>query len=401
MKTKEKVGISLIVLVITIIVIIILAGSVILSLSTNNPIGQAKEATFKTNVGEYNSELALAISKEYLLLPSFDQSTFDKDVWDGNGNGAGTIKEYITSITVADAKKFVIKDSKLVYVGSDQTEKNWLTQLGVENGIAPPSAIAINVIATANSTINGLVATYSNPIIPKGFKAINDTTIWPAGWNEGLVIQDTVGNQFVWIPVDGINVPYTKWAPSGDNISYAGDDTIPASVTSEISQINTYGGFYIARYEAGNASGTLISKTGSTVWNNINYTNAKSKSELMYNTSEVKSGLVTGTQYDAIMKWIDNLGDGALGWGMTWGNYFDGFTATGTLKSTGCVKKKNIYDLAGNVCEWTNETNILKRIQRGGSYNYTGIGTPVNTRVSELITVTANDLGFRISLYVL
>jgi len=58
---KINKGISLIVLVITIIVIIILAGSVILSLSTNNPIDKSKEATFKTNVVEYNSELALVL----------------------------------------------------------------------------------------------------------------------------------------------------------------------------------------------------------------------------------------------------------------------------------------------------------------------------------------------------
>lgn len=46
----KKKGISLIVLVITIIVIIILAGTVILSLSSNNPITQAEEASFKNTV---------------------------------------------------------------------------------------------------------------------------------------------------------------------------------------------------------------------------------------------------------------------------------------------------------------------------------------------------------------
>ena len=43
----EKKGISLIVLIITIIVIIILAAAVILTITKNNPVSSAKEATFK------------------------------------------------------------------------------------------------------------------------------------------------------------------------------------------------------------------------------------------------------------------------------------------------------------------------------------------------------------------
>ncbi|MDD2377022.1 MAG: hypothetical protein PHD15_03960, partial [Clostridia bacterium] len=102
---KNKKGISLIVLVITIIVIIILAGAVILSLANNNPIESSNEATFKTNVAEYNSELAMAISNKYLQNSSFDSATFDAGVWDGTGTGDGTIKQYITSMSEVDAAK--------------------------------------------------------------------------------------------------------------------------------------------------------------------------------------------------------------------------------------------------------------------------------------------------------
>ncbi|MDD2376840.1 MAG: hypothetical protein PHO88_05160, partial [Clostridia bacterium] len=108
---KNKKGISLIVLVITIIVIIILAGAVILSLANNNPIESANEATFKTNVAEYNSELAIAIANEYLQNSSFDSATFDAGVWDGTGDGTGTIKEYITSMSEVDAAKYEIQSS--------------------------------------------------------------------------------------------------------------------------------------------------------------------------------------------------------------------------------------------------------------------------------------------------
>jgi len=54
-----KKGISLIVLVITIIVIIILAGAVILSLSTNNPIASANKATAMSDIANFKSAVAL------------------------------------------------------------------------------------------------------------------------------------------------------------------------------------------------------------------------------------------------------------------------------------------------------------------------------------------------------
>lgn len=63
-------------------------------------------------------------------------------------------------------------------------------------------------------TIDGGVASATNPMIPAGFKPINTEK---AKWkdengnivvaenvNNGMVIADEEGNQYVWIPVDGI-----------------------------------------------------------------------------------------------------------------------------------------------------------------------------------------------------
>jgi len=435
MKTKEKVGISLIVLVITIIVIIILAGAVILSLATNNPIAQAREASFKTNVGEYKSELVLAISKEYLLYPSFEQSTFDKSVWDGNGNGAGTIKEYITSITVADAKKFEIRDSKLLYVGSDETEKNWLTQIGVENGTATPTGLGVDVIATANTTINGQAASYNNPIIPKGFKAINDGTVWPTDWDEGLVIEDANGNQFVWVPVNGTTVTYAKWCTLGiayNDVSIS-DDTLP--VEFNVANITTtYKGFYIARYESmfdyngGSirvASKKSLNKTyidwsltrnatyNGYLWNNINYADSKTYAQNMdtsygYDLAKVGTNLINGAQRDTAMKWIQNSTKSVID-SRAWGNYFDSISpanvGNGVLQISGYSenwKAKNIYDLAGNAWEWTNEIYSYfssHRILRGGSFYSSNC--PASYRLSSNDTSSYHDFSFRVALYIL
>lgn len=122
---KRNRGISLISLIVTIIIIVILSGATIMSLIDNNVIGQAKEAAFKTNVDQYNDELLLSISDKYLNESPFDPASFDMPTWNGEGTGTGTIKEYITSITKDDGENFEIRDSKLVYVGESDEERNW------------------------------------------------------------------------------------------------------------------------------------------------------------------------------------------------------------------------------------------------------------------------------------
>jgi len=61
----KKNGISLIVLIVTIIVIIILAAVVILTLSKNNPIESAKEATFKENLRAVQYQVEMYIASRY------------------------------------------------------------------------------------------------------------------------------------------------------------------------------------------------------------------------------------------------------------------------------------------------------------------------------------------------
>ena len=55
-KLTQKRGISLIVSVVTIIVIIILAAVVILTVSKNNPVESAREATFKEDLRSFRDD---------------------------------------------------------------------------------------------------------------------------------------------------------------------------------------------------------------------------------------------------------------------------------------------------------------------------------------------------------
>ena len=122
---KRKKGISLIVLIVTIIVIIILAAVVILTITKNNPVDSAKEATFKEDVKAFQDDLALTVAKEYTDKQGqrdqkISTSDFDK------------IKNYIPSFTEKYKDKFIIQDDQLVGTDSlSEKEKTWANDLNI------------------------------------------------------------------------------------------------------------------------------------------------------------------------------------------------------------------------------------------------------------------------------
>lgn len=63
---------------------------------------------------------------------------------------------------------------------------------------------------------------------------------------------------------------------------------------------------------------------------------------------------------------------------------------------------KNIYDVAGNVYEWTNEAySEYRRVIRGGGFNYDGDSSPASCRSNGYpVHSGGSDLGFRPALYI-
>ena len=129
-RLKRK-GISLIVLIITIIVVIILAAVVILTISKNNPIKSAKEAKFKEDVRNFQSDLAFTISKQY--IESQGNRDFKITIW-SIPTTFEEIKKYIPNYIQKYDKKFGIEDDEIVYFESEVTddEKKWLDDLGMK-----------------------------------------------------------------------------------------------------------------------------------------------------------------------------------------------------------------------------------------------------------------------------
>lgn len=289
------------------------------------------------------------------------------------------------------------------------------------------------------STIN---STYDNPIIPQGFMTVETSTAsWqlendvPKGWNKGLVIEDDIGNQFVWVPANKI------------------EKDIYSVESKDIEQINKYGGFYIARYEAGipeeyietindnelrtttnNNEGIPTSKKDQIPWNYINTENAKKNAMKMYNNKYIQSDIITVRQWNIVMQWLSDGGYNTKD-SFEWGNYSDAsFQFTGyysidsksykygenitksedMILSTGSTERNmsnNIYDLAGNLAEYTQDIDNEIRNIRGGYYTKRSLYNnnekylnedqySSNSASSGLYRDKSNDKqGFRVVLY--
>ena len=239
-----------------------------------------------------------------------------------------------------------------------------------------------------------------------------------------------MGNQFVWIPVsseadltrtnfDTNGQPTTDAPASGVSVAncsepYAkGYSTEASEYTTMKAQVLKYGGFYIGRYEAGVNSITLrpdvtteqtvVCKKGVAPYNYVPWGKAMNDaSEIsgesgavylaknfasQHNYTSVTSTLTYGCEWDAMCRYI---GDSQR---------------TTPKKSapelTGSVStdvSKNIYDLAGNCCEWTMEADPTNfRVGRGGDYS---AAYRVSTRSS--VGLTSNYAGgsFRFTLYI-
>jgi len=63
--------------------------------------------------------------------------------------------------------KLKVQEAQLAYTGEDLDVINWANQQGIYPGLK------VNIIAEDNMTVNGLSTSYNNPIVPKGFKALN------------------------------------------------------------------------------------------------------------------------------------------------------------------------------------------------------------------------------------
>ena len=435
--SKRKNGISLIVLVITIIIMIIIAAAIILSLSSSGIIGQARNATSDSDLA--NAKQVVAVAKgEYELGEVEGYSNF-------KAYAEAKLEEAGYKVGAGKNSYIVTKDGKVVGSGTNNT-----MYIGSDGKYAViPEGFIASKITTEDTVTEGLV-------IYEGTAEVTDAD----SDSNGIIDAQETRNQFVWIPVDNIVEFKTEDGYELGELQtfVSGGKAIePCTFLSTLSAINDttgefaeydamkksvakYGGFYIARYEAGTtvqreykANGTtdvLIQKNkhlyeyvawgpsmteteGDCIgtYNGAGGADALNQgkgavqlSRELYNLDSVKSTLTYGVQWDAALRFISSNPEhvGYFQDAEEKGNYTQGALPTG---SSEVYAVNNIYDMAGNAWEWTMEAYkdgvSTSRILRGAEY-YSDSTIPASNRCDwgRDDSLTAETIGFRPSLYI-
>ena len=388
----------MIALVVTIIVLLILAGIALnLTIGQNGIFTRAQKSVNTWRNAETNEQLAMGELEDWM-----DGYLNGNGGNQGGGTGGG---DYNTGTTVEEARN---------------QNKPFENDTTITDSCTPANSIRV----------------------PEGFKIAEDsaTTV-----EDGIVIEDKDRNQFVWIPAKTgtgatINlsaggtakVIYERTDFGKQSGSYSNySETIPSD---EETSVNAWGGYYIGRFEAGdkesteaktmraegaNQENTITIKKDQVPYNYITQANARTKAEGMdeaqqYATATTK--LVSSYAWDTAISFIQ-IKNSDYGTNSPEGNYYnsDSFTYTdiagdkqtkdrnsSTLIPTGqTTAVSNIYDMGGNLYEYTTESysdEDFPYVSRGGYYGNSYDSIPAGYRAYSNGNADGYN-GFRVTLY--
>ena len=263
--------------------------------------------------------------------------------------------------------------------------------------------------------------------IPEGFRISTDSASTVQG---GVVIEDKDGNQFVWVPVATLADYKRTWYTGYDSFS-SYSEALPED---EKTSVERYKGFYIGRYEAGDKESTGTTKatfrtsssdTSNSVtikadqvpYNYVTRTQAVSLAEGFATKQgyKAKTKLVSSYAWDTTIAFLQKV-NSDYGSSSEEGNYNDktfsytditGASQTKASNSQVLVPTGqttpvcNIYDMGGNVLEWTTESCSSTKYPyalRGGHCASGFANSPAGLRYASP-DAAYNGLGFRLTLF--
>ena len=364
---KNNKGITLVALVVTIVVLLILAGvSINLVLGNNGIIAKAQDAETKSAEASQND------LKGMNGLVSEMEGALAGNGSTGSGSGNGN---------TGSGNNFVTKNTEVTYPDG----KVW---------------------------------------IPEGFKIAKGSASTVQG---GVVIEDKDGNQFVWVPVATLADYKRTWYTEYDSFS-SYSEALPED---EKTSVERYKGFYIGRYEAGDKENTeaktlrssndvtktVTIKANQAPYNYVRITQAKSLAEGFATKQgyKAKTKLVSSYAWDTTIAFLQKV-NSDYGNSSEEGNYKDTTFPYTDIKGASQTKASNsqvlvptgqttpvcnIYDMGGNVLEWTTESfsdAIHPYAHRGGVYSLTFASTPAGLRLFSSDTADV-FVGFRLTLF--
>ena len=431
MKTKEMKGITLVALVVTIVVLLILAGvSINLVLGNNGIIDKAKEAQRKSAEATQNdlkgmnglvSEMEGALAGNGGAItkvpaeataetaPYFPDNTFTKK--------EGTID---TGLVIQDAN-----GNEYVWVVVPRTTAVYATTGLGKTTFTDTDYTNIETDLKSYTSIYVTTSVYSDVYYPddKNVGWFADATAYNNLKNSMLKSVYENGGFYVGRYEAGIAENRTSEGPTNSDEKY----TIEGMLTP-VSKADAYPYTYVTRTQAQNLASNVNSgtKTSSLMfgvqWDLVLAFMSKDTAKITSTDVLTKNSATIGNYTDSTFQLSQTgkyatMSDGSLS--STWNpsttattNFVDSSrnklaqsSGNGILVTTGTSKKNkvmNIYDIAGNVFEWTLEltsSTYCPCALRGGFFGITGSDAPAAYRNNVRTDDSNSYFGFRVSLF--
>ena len=422
----QPAAITLVALIITIIILIILAGvSLNLALGQNGIFVKSKEAVDKYKDEAQKEQNTLEniyqdmpgddLTTGGTLQPGVKSTSTEKDNYKDTNNATATIP---AGFTVSSKSGESTVDTGLVVIDENNNEWVWVPvsseQLGKMYTEGTEDIKLYNQDTVTTRKYSNLYDFSSTERTKKITSLLPNETSYR---EPSLTTYDTGSSASNYASQAGFGSP--------QDMAQKFVNDYKAMMES----IDKYEGFYIGRYELGkkdSSSGEYVVQKYKTAANNISwYKLYKACRDLKPSSNnDVVTTMIWGTQWDQTLLWLHEAGD-KKSWSdiasdsESWGNYNDvtfeyqesedGEKKTKNKNETTLVptgssdhnKANNIYDLAGNLREWTQEAyDTRSRVMRGGYYGHYSYAYPTSERNNGYPDNTGGFFGSRPTLYI-